>query len=64
MIELETLVTRVIFFPVTLLKLRRSPKKKSDSYCCAIKAMVDQTPQPKSVGHVPGEISGYVCFFS
>ena len=38
--------------------------KKIDPYCCAIKAMVGRTsPQLKTVGHVPREISRHIFFF-
>ena len=34
-----------------------------DTYCCAIKAMVDIPPRLKTVGHVPREISRHIFFF-
>ena len=37
--------------------------KKVDPYSCAIKAMVGQPPQLKTVGHIPREISRHVFFF-
>ena len=37
--------------------------KKVDPYSCAIKALVGQPPQLKTVGHIPREISRHVFFF-
>ena len=37
--------------------------KKVDPYNCAIKALVGQPPQLKTVGHIPREISRHVFFF-
>ena len=37
--------------------------KKTDSYCNAIKVMVDMPPRLKTVGHVPREILRYIFFF-
>ena len=37
--------------------------KKVDPYSCAIKALVGQPPQLKTVGHLPREISRHVFFF-
>ena len=38
--------------------------KKIDTYCCAIKAMVDIPSRLKIVGNVPKEISRHILFFS
>ena len=35
---------------------RNKESKKTDPYCCAIKALVDIPPRPKTVEHVPRKI--------
>ena len=42
---------------------KKKNKKKIDSYCCTIKAMVDIPPRLKTIGHVSREISRHIFFF-
>ena len=49
--------------PVSVEIETNEESKKVDPYSCAIKALVGQPPQLKTVGHIPREISRHVFFF-
>ena len=39
-----------------IVRIETKSRKKTDPYCCAIKALVDIPPRPKTVEHVPRKI--------